>query len=85
MEMKITLLNTGLSKDYITNYSMLQDVPWIVSSYLAGKEIHNAGPNGWAVCSAYCLQPLKHWDHGFDTHLSHGCMSAFFCVVLSCV
>jgi len=27
MEMKITLLNTGLSKDYITNYSMLQDVP----------------------------------------------------------
>jgi hypothetical protein len=40
-----------------------------------------AGPNG----RTYCLRPLEHWDHGFESHSRHGCVSAFFCVVLSCV
>jgi hypothetical protein len=39
-----------------------------------------AGPNG-----TYCLRPLEHWDHGFESHLRHGCVSAIFCVVLPCV
>jgi hypothetical protein len=29
------------------------------------------------------LRPLEHWDRGFEYRLRHGCMSAFFCVVLS--
>jgi hypothetical protein len=36
------------------------------------------------VWGTYCLRPLEHWDRGFESH-SHGCISSFFCVVLSCV
>jgi hypothetical protein len=25
---------------------------------------------------------LKHWNHGFESLLSHGCLSTLFCVVL---
>jgi hypothetical protein len=32
-----------------------------------------------------CLRPLKHWDHGFKSHLRHGHMSTFFCVMLSSI
>jgi len=28
---------------------------------------------------------LLHWDRDFESHLRHGCMSAFFRTVLSCV
>jgi hypothetical protein len=29
--------------------------------------------------------PVGCWDRGFESRLSHGCLSASFCVVLSCV
>jgi len=29
--------------------------------------------------------PLEHWDRGFESRSMYGCVSAFFCVVLSCV
>jgi uncharacterized membrane protein YkvI len=38
----------------------------------------HAGSNG-------CLLWLEHWDRGFEYHSRHICVSAFFCVVLSCV
>jgi len=39
-----------------------------------------------AWCTArYHPGPLEHWDRGFESHFRHGCMSMFFCVVLSCV
>jgi hypothetical protein len=38
-----------------------------------------------AVRGTYCLRPLEHWDRGFESHSRYGCVSAFFCVVLSCV
>jgi len=44
-----------------------------------------AGPHGRAVCGTYCLPPLEHWDRGFECRSEHGCVSAFFCVMLSCV
>jgi hypothetical protein len=44
-----------------------------------------AGPSGRAVESTYCLRPPEHSDHGFESRSRHGCVSAFFCVVLSCV
>jgi len=44
-----------------------------------------AGPNGRAVSGTYCLRPLEHWDRRFESHSRHGCVSAFFYVVLSCV
>jgi hypothetical protein len=28
---------------------------------------------------------VKHWDHGFESHLRHGCFFTSFCVVLSCI
>jgi hypothetical protein len=31
------------------------------------------------------LRLLEHWDRGFESRSRHECMSAFFCVVLSCV
>jgi hypothetical protein len=31
------------------------------------------------------MRPLEHWDRGFESHSRHGCVSAFFCLVLSCV
>jgi hypothetical protein len=27
-------------------------------------------------------RPLEHWDHGFESHSRHGCVSAFFCVCI---
>jgi hypothetical protein len=51
---------------------------------LHNDELH-AGPNGRAVCGTYCFLPFEHWDRGFESHSRHGCVSAFFCVVLSCV
>jgi hypothetical protein len=33
----------------------------------------------------YGLQPLEHWDPGFESRPRHRCVSASFCVVLSCV
>jgi hypothetical protein len=33
----------------------------------------------------YCLRPLEHRDRRFESCLGHGCVSACFCVVLSCV
>jgi hypothetical protein len=33
---------------------------------------------------AYCLEPLEHSDHGFESRSRHGCISSFSCVVLSC-
>jgi hypothetical protein len=44
-----------------------------------------AGQNGRTVWDTYCLRQLEHWDRGFESRLKHGCVSAFFCVVLSCV
>jgi len=32
-----------------------------------------------------CLQSLEHWDRGFESRSMHGCVSAFFCVMLSFV
>jgi hypothetical protein len=34
---------------------------------------------------SYDFRPLEHWDCGFESRSRHGCMSAFFCVVLFCV
>jgi hypothetical protein len=31
-----------------------------------------------AVWGMNCLRPLKHWECGFESHLRHGCMCAFF-------
>lgn len=28
---------------------------------------------------------LRHWDRGFESHPTHGCLSASFCILLSCV
>jgi hypothetical protein len=28
---------------------------------------------------------LEHWDHMFESRSRHGCVSTFFCVMLSCV
>jgi hypothetical protein len=28
---------------------------------------------------------LGRWDHGFESRLRHGCLSSWFCIVLSCV
>jgi hypothetical protein len=39
----------------------------------------SAGPNSRAVWGMYCLDP------GFEYRSRHGCVSAFFFVVLSCV
>jgi hypothetical protein len=33
----------------------------------------------------YSLRPLEHWDRRFESCFGHGCVSAYFCVVLSCV
>lgn len=33
----------------------------------------------------YCLQPLENWDHEFESHSRHRCISSFSYVVLSCV
>jgi hypothetical protein len=30
-----------------------------------------------AVYSIDCLRLLKHWDHGFESHLRYGCLFAF--------
>jgi len=42
------------------------------------------GPSGRAVSDAYYLRPLEHWDRGFESYSRHGCVSAFYCVVLYC-
>jgi hypothetical protein len=44
-----------------------------------------AGPSGRAVQGTYSLRPLEHWDLEFESHSRHGYVSAFFCVMLSCV
>jgi hypothetical protein len=31
---------------------------------------------------AHIVSMLEHWDHGFESHSTHGCISAFLCVVL---
>jgi hypothetical protein len=49
------------------------------------EELHEAGPSSRTVWGTYCLRPLEHWDPGFESRSRHGCVSAFFCVVLSCV
>jgi hypothetical protein len=33
----------------------------------------------------YYLRPLEHWNCRFESCSGHGCVSAFLCVVLSCV
>jgi hypothetical protein len=42
-----------------------------------------SGPSGRAVRGTHCLRPLGHWYCGLGSHPRHGCVSAFFCVVLS--
>jgi hypothetical protein len=56
-----------------------------VSNIIRPIGMEEAGPNGRAVWVTYCLRPLEHWDRGFESHSRHGCVSAFLCVVLSCV
>jgi hypothetical protein len=29
------------------------------------------------AASMDCLRPLKHWDRGFESYLSHGCLCGF--------
>jgi len=38
-----------------------------------------------AQSKARSLWPLEHWGRGFESRSRHECVSAFFCVVLSCV
>jgi hypothetical protein len=40
-----------------------------------------------ASCSdhEYGLRTIEHWDCRFESHSWHGYMSAFFCIVFSCV
>jgi len=37
-----------------------------------------------AIKGMYGLGLLEHWNHGFRSHSRYACMSALFCVVLSC-
>jgi hypothetical protein len=39
--------------------------------------IIRAGHSGRAVCGMNCLRLLKHWDLGFESHLTHECLCAF--------
>jgi hypothetical protein len=32
-----------------------------------------------------CFRPLKHWDHGIESHLRNGGLCAFMLFILSCV
>jgi hypothetical protein len=38
-----------------------------------------------AVWSEAWSWPVGFWDRGFESRSRHGCLSAYFCVVLSCV
>jgi hypothetical protein len=45
----------------------------------------NADLNSRAVWGKYCLRSLECWDCRFESCSGHGWVSAFLCVVLSCV
>jgi hypothetical protein len=45
--------------------------------------IINSSHSGRAVLGVGL--PVVCWDRGFESRLRHGCLSASFCVVLSCV
>jgi hypothetical protein len=36
--------------------------------------------NVQSACALNCIRPLKHWDHGFESHSRHGCLFVLFCV-----
>jgi hypothetical protein len=44
----------------------------------------HAGPSGRPVEDRYCLRPLEHWGRQFESHSRYECVSAFFCIALSC-
>jgi hypothetical protein len=60
---------------------------------LHNRELHNvhslknifAYLNSRAVWGKYWLRSLECWDRRFESCSGHGCVSAFLCVVLSCV
>jgi hypothetical protein len=45
----------------------------------------NAVPSGRAIEQVRAFGPFEHGDRGFKSRLRYVCMSAFFCVVLSCI
>jgi len=45
---------------------------------------NHTNPSGHVVLCPHILGLLKHWDHGFKSHSSHGCMSALLCCAVLC-
>jgi hypothetical protein len=45
----------------------------------------NSVPVTVAVRSEVWVWPVGCWDRGLESRSKHGCLSASFCVVLSCV
>jgi len=41
------------------------------------------GPSGREVYVAYGVEPLDHWDRGFESRSRHGCMLAIFSALVS--
>jgi hypothetical protein len=52
----------------------------LISLYIEGRWFNLADHSGRAV-----LSRLEHWDHGFEIHSRHGCLSMFILFVLPCV
>jgi hypothetical protein len=50
---------------------------WFIS-YVAWKPVPVAALSGARTV-------FEHWNCGFESYSRHGCVTAFFCVVLSCV
>jgi hypothetical protein len=52
---------------------------------IRGVVLNSADLNSRVVWGKYCLRSFEHWDPRFESCSGHGCVSAFLCVVLSCV
>jgi len=46
---------------------------------------NRAYPSSHTVYRRVCLWSLEQWGRGFESRLRHGYMSAFLCVVMSCL
>jgi len=67
------MLREWLWNKQIIHNGHCQNLNWILSLF-------HSGPRG----CMYDLGPLEQWDHKYKCHLKHGCISMFFCAMLSC-
>jgi hypothetical protein len=79
------LIITSAALDPRRTQTQLRHISEHSFNYLVNIEAHFIFISGRTVKVAYGLGPLEHRVRGFEPHSRHECVSAFFCIVLSCV